>query len=252
MISATILTKNSSKYIWRTLASLEKFPEIVVLDTGSDDNTCQIAQSFPNVRLHRHEFIGFGPTHNIATSLAQYDWIFSIDSDEFASPQLVDEITSLPLDAQTVYSVRRKNFYRGKEIKACGWYPDIVFRLYNRTTTRFSDDFVHESIRTDGFQVKQLQNTLEHIPYASVDDFLSKMQKYTTLYAEQNRGKSSSCFKAFFHGAYAFIRSYFFKRGLFYGREGFEISLYNANCAFYKYLKLADISSSRKSLDQKS
>lgn len=242
MISATILTKNSSKYIWRTLASLEKFPEIIVLDTGSDDNTCQIAQSFPNVRLHRHEFIGFGPTHNIASSLAEHDWIFSIDSDEFASPELIEELFALNLDPQTVYSVGRKNLYRGKEIKACGWYPDFVFRLYNRTITRFSDDFVHERVLTDGLNIQKLKHTIEHIPYGSVDDFINKMQKYTTLFAEQNRGAPSSISKAVLHGFFAFFRSYLLKRGIFYGREGFEISYYNANCAFYKYLKLADIS----------
>ncbi len=240
MISATILTKNSSKYLWRTLASLERIPEIVIVDTGSTDNTCQIAQSFPNVSLYRTDFIGFGPTHNYATSVAKHDWILSIDSDEFATPELMNEIYALKLDPQTVYSVSRRNFYRGKEIKACGWYPDRVVRLYNRTKTRFSDDFVHEKVLCEGLSVHKLHKPLDHIPYSSVEQFLTKMQTYTTLFADQNRGKKSSCSKALLHGLFAFFRSYILKKGIFYGREGFEISLYNANCALYKYIKLID------------
>jgi hypothetical protein len=87
-----------------------------------------------------------------------------------------------------------------------------------------------------------LRHPLYHYSYASVTDFLSKMQTYSTLFATQNQGrKSSSMSKAVLHGLAAFFKSYVIKKGFLGGTKGFEISVYNANTAFYKYLKLAEL-----------
>ncbi len=242
-ISVTVLTKNCGDTLLATLQSLQAFSEVIVLDTGSSDDTLEIAGEFPNVNIHHAEFKGFGPLHNEATSIASHDWILSIDSDEIVTPELVREIQELLLNPNSVYSIPRENYFNGKIIRCCaGWYPDPVIRLYNRRHTRFSNDAVHEKILREGVKVVKLQHPLKHTPYRTISDFLDKMQKYSTLFAEQNRGKKrSSFFKALLHGTSAFIKSYIFKRGIAGGKEGFIISLYNSQTAYYKYLKLAEL-----------
>lgn len=239
MISVTLLTKNSSKYLREVLSALHDFSEVVVYDNGSKDDSIAIARSFPNVVVHEGHFDGFGPTHNRASSLAKNDWVLSIDSDEVVTPEMAKEILNTPLDNSTVYSFPRHNFYNGKWIRWCGWYPDRVARLYNRTKTRFTDVQVHEAIITDGLRLIDMKEPLIHYSYASHSDFLNKMQYYSDLFAKENVGKraSSPC-KAVLHGLAAFFKAYVIKRGFMGGYEGFVISVYNGNTAFYKYLKL--------------
>src|SRR5580692_2654811 len=131
MISVTILTKDSSETIAKTLDSCCGFYEVIVCDTGSKDETLQIATQYPNVRIVEKPFEGFGPSHNAAVQEASHDWILSIDSDEVFSEELFQEIQGLALNPDTVYSLFRSNYFRGKCIKGCaGWYPDRVIRLF--------------------------------------------------------------------------------------------------------------------------
>lgn len=239
MISVTILTKNNEKYLKSVLESLQSFDEILIYDNGSTDNTLDIAKTFSNVRIIEGPFLGFGMTHNKASSLAKHDWILSIDSDEVMTKELAHEIKSLDLDEACVYSFPRHNYYNGKFIKWCGWYPDRQYRLYNRKKTGFTDVEVHEQVIIEGMEHVLLKNPIKHYSYASIEDFLAKMQHYSDLFAMQNKGKkSSSPLKAFLHGIFAFIRSYFIKTGFLGGYEGFLISSYNGHTAFYKYMKL--------------
>ena len=238
-VSVTVLTKNSQKYIKDVLKALAPFGEVIVYDSGSTDHTMEIAQAFPNVRVIRADFIGFGPTHNMASSAAKNGWILSIDSDEIVSPELSKTIANETLDPKAVYSFPRRNYFNGKFIKWCGWYPDRQIRLYNKTKTKFSDDQVHEAIMSQGMRIVSLQAPITHYSYASIGDFLGKMQSYSTLFAEQYRGKrKSSPLKAISHGVFAFIKCYFLKLGFLGGYEGFVISTYNGHTAYYKYLKL--------------
>ncbi len=242
MISVTILVKNGERYIKQVLEALKKFDEVILLDTGSTDRTIAIAQQYANVRVHSSAFMGFGPSHNFATAIAKHDWILSIDADEIASDELVEEVLSLTLSPETVYSVSRHNYFRGKFIRGCGWYPDRPVRLYNRTVTTFSDAMVHEAVIATGMRKITLKSPLFHYPYHSITEFLTKMQSYSSLFAEQYQGKrSSSLLKAIAHGLFAFFKSYLLKRGIFLGQEGFIISLYNAHTAYYKYLKLQEL-----------
>lgn len=239
MISVTVLTKNGQKHLEEVLESLRSFDEVLIYDTGSTDKTFEIAENFPNVVIHRASFLGFGPTHNAASRIANHDWILSIDSDEVVTPEMAREICETKLNEKCVYSFPRHNYFNGKLIKWCGWYPDRQYKLYNRKKTRFSDALVHESIITDNMNHVPMKGPLNHYSYDSISEFLEKMQKYSTLFAEQNRGKKkSSLLKAISHGFYTFFKSYFMKRGICGGYEGFIISLYNAQTAYYKYLKL--------------
>lgn len=239
MISACILTKNSAETLKKTLDSLSNFSEVLIFDTGSTDNTIAIAQSYPNVQVFSEPFTGFGVLRNKIAKKAKNNWILAIDSDEILTNDLFKEISALTLLDKTVYEIPRVNFYNGKKISGCGWGSDTVRRLYNKNNYQFSLDDVHESIRAN--QTLLLKNPLYHTPYRSTEDFLKKMQHYTTLFAKQNAGKKKSSFiKAFLKALFSFFRAYIIKGGIFDGEEGFVISLYNSNTTFYKYLKLKE------------
>jgi glycosyltransferase involved in cell wall biosynthesis len=242
MITATILTKNCQNTLAQTLHSLQRFPEVLIYDSGSRDATLKIASEFLNVKVIQGVFTGFGPTHNTASSHASHDWILSIDSDEVLSDELAQEIFSLRLDPTHVYQLERKNYFNGKWIRWCGgWHPDPVVRLYHRGSTRFSSDAVHEKVVVGNLRLIPLASPLLHTPYRNMEDFLSKMQIYSTLFAQQNKGKRSSMGKAVLHSWFAFFKSYILKRGFLGGKEGLIISIYNAHTAFYKYVKLMEI-----------
>lgn len=241
-ISVTILTKDSQRYLPEVLTALKDFDEVLICDTGSNDETLTIAKQFQNVSIVKRPFTGFGPTHNIASSLAKNNWILSIDSDEVVTSSLAQEILRTDLDENCLYSLSRHNEYKGKWIKWCGWYPDRRIRLYNRTKTKFTEDQVHESVMANEMKEINLKHPLRHYSYRNASDFLFKMQVYSDLFAMQYRGKKSSSFlKAISHGFFAFFKSYILKKGFLGGSQGFEISLYNGNTAFYKYLKLAEM-----------
>ena len=242
MITVCILTKNSAATLAATLDSTTSFPEVLLLDNGSNDATVEVARGYPNVRVATRPFEGFGRLRNLAADLASNDWILALDSDEILSPALLAELKSLALHPQSVYSMPRQNYYNGKHIKGCGWHPDRVLRLYHRRWTAYAETRVHESLRLpEGSQVHKLDAPLLHTPFRSAAEFLAKMQHYSTLFAEEHAGKKkASAIKAFFHGAWAFFRSYVLQRGFLLGAEGFTVSLYNAGSVTYKYLKLLE------------
>jgi glycosyltransferase involved in cell wall biosynthesis len=239
MISVTVLTRNSRKYLPELLEAVKSFDEVLLYDNGSTDDTLDIARQFPNVTIHIGAFEGFGVTHNKASGLAKNDWILSIDSDEIVSEEMSKKIFQLKLKPESVYSFSRHNYFNGRFIKWCGWYPDRQLRLYNRTKTRFTDAQVHEAVIADNMHIVECDGPLIHYSYDCIADFLGKMQSYSTLFALQYAGKrSSSPLKAIAHGFFAFFKSYILKLGVLGGYEGYLISAYNGHTAFYKYLKL--------------
>ncbi|AUI65361.1 MULTISPECIES: glycosyltransferase [Glaesserella] len=242
-ISVTMLVKNAEKYLAQSLQSLVDFAEIIILDNGSTDRSLEIAAQFDNVKIHHHEFIGFGPMKNLAAELASYDWIINVDSDEIFSQALIEEIKQIDLnDTQKVYAILRINHYRGKPIKTCGWYPDYVKRLYHRTTVRFNDKQVHESlIIPEQIALVRLKQHFLHYSFDGAEGLINKMQQYTSLFAQQQQfRKRASIWSAISHGLSAFFKNYLLKRGILSGRDGFVISFANACGAYYKYVKLAE------------
>ena len=237
-ISVTILVKNSETYIAECLHALQAFDEVIVLDNGSTDRTLEIAKTFENVKIHRHDFIGFGPLKNLAASFATHDWIFNVDSDEIVSEELILELQNCTLQQTHIYSIPRHNYYKKKWIKCCGWYPDRVLRIYNRNHTRYNDNMVHESlIKNENTSIELLSSPLVHHAYDSIEQLLEKLQRYSTLWAQNNTKKSSPS-KAFGRALFAFFRNYFLQKGFLCGYEGLLISVTNANHVFYKYMKL--------------
>ena len=251
-ISVCILVKNAQNTIKECLESLKSFDEIILLDNESSDDTLKIASEFQskfdNLKIYSSEFIGFGALKNLAISYARNDWIFSIDSDEVLEAKAIEEIGNLSLNPQNIYAMPRKNLYKGQWIKACGWYPDYVLRLFNKNQAKFNSNFVHESLEGKDLNIVKLKNGLRHYAYDDIYSLIEKMQRYSTLWAQQNSGKNSSIFKAVLHGGFKFVRDYAFKKGFLYGYKGFVISFCNALGAFFKYAKLYELNSKKPSV----
>ncbi len=252
-MSVCILVKNAEHTIRECLESVRAFDEIILLDNGSTDKTLTIAQDFnhtyQNLQIFHSEFIGFGALKNLAISKARNDWILSIDSDEVLESSALAEIQALHLEKNMILALPRKNLYNDTWIKACGWYPDFVWRIFHKSFTRFNDNIVHESIIVPSNATKlHLQNGLKHYAYDNIEHLIEKMQKYSSLWASQNQHKKSSPFKAINHGLWTFIRNYFFKKGICYGYKGFVISVCNGLGAFFKYMKLYELQAATPSL----
>ena len=252
-ITVCILVKNAQSTLQECLQSLSEFGEIVLLDNHSTDETLKIAQEFnatyKNLRVEQSEFIGFGALKNLAVSYAKNEWILSIDSDEVLENEALSEIKALNLNENCIVALPRKNLYANEWIKACGWHPDFVWRLFNKNFTRFNDNKVHESIiLPPNSQKIQLKNALKHYAFGDIQSIIAKMNRYTSFSAQEKfeRGKKTSFFGAIFRFFLTFFKDYFLRKGVFYGYKGFVVALLNAEGAFYRYAKLYELNKARK------
>lgn len=239
-ISAVMIVKNGASTIERSLSSLADFDDVVVFDTGSTDETINIAQNFPNVRLIKGEFQGFGPTKNRAASLAKHDWVLIIDSDEAIEQELSKAMHRTSLDQAAIYLLNFKAFYKSYQVRYCGWNNQKIRRLYYRGSTRFTDNHVHEDLVDTGLRLKELEGgSMLHYSYHSISDFIIKVDRYSTLFARSNQGKkSASPAKAIVNGLYSFFRTYVLRRGFLDGHVGLIIAFSHMATNFYKYMKL--------------
>ena len=245
-ISCVIIAKNAATTLQNTLNSLSNFNDIVIYNNGSTDNTEGIARSYPNVNLVQGEFIGFGPSKNKAASFAKNDWILSLDADEVLSSEFIQNLQQTALDENCIYTILRENFYQSKNIKHC-WGNDILARIYHKNKTAFTDKEVHESIMTDGFNLLAINGSINHYPYATISDFIIKLDRYSSLYAKDNTGKKkSSPLKAIFNAHFAFFKTYFLKKGFLDGYPGLLIAFSHMATTFYKHMKLYEINKNQQ------
>ena len=237
-ISAVIITKNAAETIKVTLDSLSGFKEVVVYDNDSKDKTLEIVVAYNNVRLFNGEFIGFGPTKNVASNLASNDWIFSIDADESVSNKLFIHLSEIDLESKLIGEIRRDNYFMSKEIRVAGWGRDKLIRLFNRTEFRFSDLHVHEKVEVDSSARKvALRGSIKHNSINNLSQTLEKANLYSELYAEQSN-TYYPLWVILFKSLYAFIRTYFLQRGFLAGWRGLVLSYSNSVGVFYKYIKV--------------
>ncbi|PJP17834.1 glycosyl transferase family 2 [Campylobacter jejuni subsp. jejuni] len=245
-ISVIIIVKNAEQTLLECLNSLKDFDEIILLNNESTDNTLNIAnefkKDFANLHIYHSAFIGFGALKNLALSYAKNDWILSIDADEVLENECIKELKNLELQEDNIIALSRKNLYKGKWIKACGWSPDYVLRIFNKNFTRFNDNLVHESLILPSNAKKiHLKNGLRHYAFRDISHLINKMQYYSSLWTKQNIHKKSGVLKANLRAFWTFFRNYFLKSGFLYGYKGFIISVCNALGVFFKYMKLYEL-----------
>ncbi|MCW1316888.1 glycosyltransferase [Campylobacter jejuni] len=245
-ISVIIIVKNAEQTLLKCLNSLKDFGEIILLNNESSDNTLKIAnefkKDFANLHIYHSAFIGFGALKNLALSYAKNEWILNIDADEVLENECISELKNLELKKEDIIALSRKNLYKGEWIKACGWWPDYVLRIFNKNFTHFNDNLVHESlVLLSNAKKIHLKNGLRHYAFRDISHLIDKMQHYSSLWAKQNMHKKSGILKANLRAFWTFFKNYFLKNGFLYGYKGFMISICSALGVFFKYMKLYEL-----------
>ena len=240
MLSVIVITKNEETNIKKCLETVKWADEIIVLDSGSTDNTVEIAKEYTN-KVFVTDFPGFGRQKNRALEKATGTWVLSLDADEVLSPELqkeIKEVVRKNLD-QDAYKIPRLSSYCGKVIKYGDWRKEKSIRLFRRDKGKFSEDLVHEHIAIDGL-VNELKSPMYHKAFTSFEQVLNKMNMYSTLGAKQKfkEGKKGGLIRALIHGGWTFMRCFGLRFGFLDGYHGFMLAVSNAEGTYYKYLKL--------------
>lgn len=239
-VSVVIITRNASSTLAATLDALNEFEEVVIYDNGSTDSTLSIASAYTNVLLYQGDFLGFGLTKRHAVSLANNDWILSIDADEKPDQTLVAFLRQWVERGRSndVGEIRRENWMLGRPIHHAGWGNDWLVRLFNRRDYNFNDAMVHESVVTDtNANIQRLPGLIEHAAVTDLSQFLEKINRYSSLRATSGKLKKYSPLTIVLKSLFAFIRTYIFKLGVLDGWRGLVIAVANANGVFWKYIK---------------
>ncbi len=231
MFSAIILTKNSGKYIEKTLKSVEFTDEVIVYDSGSSDNTIKIAKKFKNTKIFIDKnWEGFGKQKQKAVEKAGNKWVFVLDSDEILTEKLKNEILeTLKSPKYNAYKAARLNNFFGTWIKHGGLFPDYSIRLFNREKCKFNARIVHESVECEDVGV--LKNYFLHYAYENIEEFIDKQNRYSNLGAKPNK------LKAVFSPYWTFFKIYFLNFGFLDGWKGFIIARLYSEYTFWKYIK---------------
>lgn len=242
-LSVVIIAKNEAENISAALDSVRWVDDLVVVDSGSTDDTVPIAKRYTD-RVVTHAWEGYGAQKNFATTLAAHDWVLSLDADERVSAALASELRALfeAGPARPGYRIPRVTHYLGRWIRSTDWYPDPQLRLYDRRVARWNSRRVHESVNVDG-QVGRLRAEIEHRAYRDVSHHLATIDRYTTLAAHQMLadGRRMGWFDAVVHPPLAFLRNYVARRGVLDGRPGFIVSVLNSYYVFLKFAKLWEL-----------
>jgi glycosyltransferase involved in cell wall biosynthesis len=237
-LSAIIITKNEEANIAACLDGLVFCDERIVVDAGSADRTVAIATK-KGARVVSRDWQGFGAQKNFALSLAQGEWVLSIDADERVSPALAHEIERAIADGRADgYEIPRLSSFVGRAMRHSGWFPDHVLRLFRRGKARFSDDLVHERVICDG-PVARLGEQLAHHSVTQLEEAISRIDRYSTAGAEMliASGRRVSFASGITHGLWSFLRAYVLRLGFLDGREGFLLAVANAEGTYYRYMK---------------
>ncbi|MBT6107746.1 MAG: glycosyltransferase family 2 protein [Campylobacteraceae bacterium] len=230
-LSVVIISKNEENFIEDAVKSASFANEVLILDSGSTDRTCNIAKKL-GAKVEYQEWLGFGKQKQKAVELASNDWVFVLDSDERFTSDLQKEILKLLSNPEKKgYFVPRLNNFWGKDIKSCGLYPDYSLRLFNRNSGRFNDREVHESVIIEG-EAGYLKNHMKHLAYDNIEQFINKQNKYSSL-----SQKKKNIFKAMINPYWTFFKLFIIKKGFLDGWDGFIISKLYAQYTFWKYIK---------------
>jgi glycosyltransferase involved in cell wall biosynthesis len=242
--SIAIVAKNESANLGRTLESVAWADEIVVLDSGSTDNTVEIARQY-GAKVYFEPWRGYGPGVNSAIDKCTSPWVFSLDADEVLTPELQLEIQGLPGKPEfQAYTVPRLNCIFGRWMKHGGLYPDRKLRLFEAGTARLPEDTEpHATPKWNGPTGKLKQNLL-HYQYPTIKLYLEHMDRYSTASVPLllRRGKTSNSAGAFIVNVVlnpiaTFVYNYILRLGFLDGREGLIFHLYHSTYVNQKYVK---------------
>jgi len=246
-VSAVIITYNEEKNIGLCIKTLKSVAdEIVVVDSFSKDNTKAICLH-AGVKFIEHVFDGHIQQKNFALTQASYDYVLSLDADEYLSDELIASIKAVKEKGlYEAYSMNRLTGIGGRWIYSTDWYPDRKLRLWRKPLGKWGGYNPHDTvILQEGIAVQHRKGNLMHDGYEDYNDLMNKANQYARIFAYANRNKkSSSVFKAIYKSLYTFLRNYILKMGFTSGFDGLVISCANTYYTFFKYAMLRELNKS--------
>ena len=241
-ISATIVACNEAGKIARALRSLACADEIVLVDSGSTDETCSIAAGL-GARVIQEPWRGYAAQKNFAMRQAQHDWILSLDADEELDSVGQAEIVAWKrLDPPAeAYRFARRARYLGRWILHAGWYPDYKVRLFDRRKAQWEGKYVHESVVVNG-RIATMPGEILHYTCDTLEEHLERIELYTDLAAQEmrERGERVNLLRRSFDPLWVFFHTYFFRLGVLDGHQGFLVAAMAARYVRRKYQKLGN------------
>lgn len=242
--SVYMLTRNSERYLRQVLDSVAEFDDIVVVDSGSEDHTLDIAHGY-NCRLFFNEWPGYAKQKTYAKSLCHYSWVLDLDSDEEVDADLLSDITH--------FMINEKDRYHGLQVRIHdrflrhqrpGWIKtNSRIKFYHADYGYYDTDrLVHETVQLEG-PSRLAKGYIIHHGIDSISVRVDKSNRYAGLRAEEkfNQGRRSSILRLACIMPVAFIKAYVFKRSFLAGRTGFINSVTVAYYAFLKEAKLYEL-----------
>jgi len=240
MLSVIIIAKNEQENIRKCLESVVTFAkEIIVLDSGSTDNTVAIAKEYTD-HVYETDWQGYGVQKQRALSHATGEWVLNLDADEYVDAHLKQAIQEV-VDANKVDGCRipiRMSFY-GKPLRFSS-SPKRHIRLFRRKGAKYSDDIVHEKIiMPTGSRIIQLKTNIMHQSFHDVSHALYKINRYSSYSAKIkiHHNKKTGMLKSLMSSLWMFVRCYILQKGFLDGKAGFLLAVFNAQGAFYRGVK---------------
>jgi len=251
-LSAVLITLNAAKQLRSTLESVQFCDDVVVVDSHSSDDTCQIATEM-GARVITQQWLGFGMQKQFAVAQARHEWVLCIDADERVSPALEQHIRAVLQQAESGYlhddvagfDMPRCNFFLGRYLRHGEGYPDYSRRLFDRRKAGWSNDPVHEKVEAlaANGQFERLQGDLIHDSAESLSNYLHKQNRYTSIQAEQlaARGKWPSTGKMVFSPLIRFVKFFLVRKGFLDGWAGLVHIAIGCFNSFMKYAKTREL-----------
>jgi glycosyltransferase involved in cell wall biosynthesis len=256
-ISIAILACNEAANLRRTLPSVAWADELILVDSGSTDDTIAIAQEF-GVKVFPESWKGYGPQMNSAIDKCTSPWVFSLDADEVMTPELQAEIQALIQNEESTprfdaYWVPRRNQVFGRWMRYGGQYPDYKLRLFRQGTARLPEDTEpHATPKWAGPKGK-LRSDLLHYQYPTLALYIEHMNRYSSASVPLVLRSGRSCrglleFVAMtvVNPTLTFLKNYLFRGGFLDGREGLLFHLYHSAYTSWKYAKAWETISASK------
>lgn len=246
-ISVYIITLNEANAIGCAIESVRWADEIVVLDSGSVDDTCVIARKL-GARVETWQFEGFAAQKNAAMNLCEGEWLLNIDADEEVTSELERSIRKTVGENRKepgAYEVNRRTWYLGRWMRHCGWYPQYRTRLCRAGEASWSGGSIHEYLES-GSRPGRLDGDLLHRPYDNLSDHLKKIGKYADIWAREHteNGGRAGWIDLLFRPLARFLKMYVLKAGFLDGMPGLVASAMGSVYAFMKYARLYEIAGS--------
>ncbi len=243
-LSICYITLNAEKHLEKSLQQSQKLADnIVIVDSGSNDKTIDIAQRY-NTTFIKQNWLGFAAQKQLAIDNCNNDWVLFLDADEILTDEAVDDIkqTLSKTSQASAYSFPRQNWFQDKWIQHGSWWPDRVVRLVDRTQGKMKPVLVHESWQTEG-NIEELQGAIQHFSFENYGELLLKADSYSDLSSQQlfEQGKTCSKWAPLSHAFASFIKLFILKQGFRDGTEGAAIAYTNGLGAFLKYAKLQEL-----------